>query len=328
MLVVVRHGQSLANLDNQFCGWQNSPLADAGIRDAYEAAEKIKEELARLRVNIDVCFTSILERAVHTSEIMMSVLLGDDYVLSQRDDVKIYREEGIVECHRWFSRDTGACTEGSEGFEICKCVHPSSTVIEQEGSFPLDQACAGGIKLFHCWRLNERMYGELQERNRIECVNHYGRERIEKWRRDYYVRPPPMSRDDPRHPIHHPVYRRYSGEENVPNCENLEDVEIRLSLLFENVIVPLLKQGKNVLVSCHGSTTRAIVKLMEGISVEDIVKLNIPNGVPLVYHVTNNNDKLSVRSKYYLEDEETLLLKQQAIANQIDPMHHKPTANT
>jgi 2,3-bisphosphoglycerate-dependent phosphoglycerate mutase len=139
------------------------------------------------------------------------------------------------------------------------------------------------------WRLNERHYGWLQGKNRDEMRKKFGCEQVEKWRRGYEVKPPTKDKA---------VYKYEEvGGENIPSTESLKDTEERLMPYWNEKIAPEIKKGKRVIISAHGNSIRALIKNIEGLSGDEIVKVEIPIGIPLVYEL---NDDLKPVDKYYL----------------------------
>lgn len=162
------------------------------------------------------------------------------------------------------------------------------------------------------YRLNERHYGALQGLNKAETAEKYGEEQVLIWRRSYNVPPPALTKDDPRYPGKDP---RYAGlpEKDVPLTESLELTVKRFVPYWENTIVPSVKEGKRVIVAAHGNSLRALVKYLDNVSEEEIVKLNIPTGVPLVYEL---DDELKPIKHYYLGDQEKINAAINAVAKQ------------
>lgn len=148
------------------------------------------------------------------------------------------------------------------------------------------------------WRLNERHYGALQGLNKSEIIAHYGAEQVHRWRRNFAIRPPAMSFNDPRLPYHDPRYANVAAS-YLPNTESLEDTMKRSIQCWDELIVPGLQEGKRTLVVAHHNTLRALMKKLENISDEEIVELNIPTGKPLIYEF---DDNLHVMARYFLED--------------------------
>ncbi|MDO4768777.1 MAG: 2,3-diphosphoglycerate-dependent phosphoglycerate mutase [Brachymonas sp.] len=165
----------------------------------------------------------------------------------------------------------------------------------------------------HChWQLNERHYGALQGLNKSEVAKKYGDEQVLIWRRSYDTPPPALQADDPRSERGD---RRYAdlAPEQVPLTECLKDTVARVMPVWNDAIAPDLKAGKRVLLVAHGNSIRALVKYLDGISEQDIVGLNIPNGIPLVYEL---DEQLKPISHRYLGDAAAIEAAAQAVANQ------------
>ena len=148
------------------------------------------------------------------------------------------------------------------------------------------------------WRLNERHYGALQGLNKAETARQYGEKQVHLWRRSYDICPPELEQDDKRHPRYESKYIKIKKSE-LPSGECLKDTLNRVMPLWENDIVPKIFSGHEILLVAHGNSIRAIVKILEKLSNEEIIDINIPTGVPLVYELSN---KLTPLNKYYLGD--------------------------
>lgn len=241
-LILLRHGQSTWNLDNRFTGWVDVELTDRGREEARAAAEMLKEE----GILPDVVHTSLLKRAIHTTN---AVLDGVD--------------------RHW-------------------------------------------VPVRRTWRLNERHYGALQGLNKKETVDKYGDETVLQWRRSFDVPPPVLDFDDERHPRHDARYRDLPAEV-LPAGECLANVIDRMLPYWYDSIVPDLLAGRTVLVGAHGNSLRALLKHLEGVNDEDILKVNIPTGLPRYYEL---NDDFSVKSVRYLGSAEDAAKRAQEVANQ------------
>ena len=162
------------------------------------------------------------------------------------------------------------------------------------------------------WRLNERHYGALQGLNKAETTAKFGEQQVLLWRRSYDVRPPALDKSDNRYPGNDP---RYKGlpEKYLPLTECLRDVVARFLPYWNETIAPAVKSGQNVIIVAHGNSLRALVMYLDQISDKEILELNIPTGIPLVYELDNN---LRPLKHYYLGDEETVNQAVQAVANQ------------
>jgi len=239
-LVLLRHGQSVWNLENRFTGWVDVDLSERGIREAREAGQILKAE----GYSFDVAITSYLKRSIRTLWLVLE--------------------------------------------EIDQMYLPVETD----------------------WRLNERHYGALQGLNKKEMVKQHGEEQVYKWRRGYAVQPPPLAKDDPEHPSHDP---RYRDLQDPPGTESLADTLQRVTAWWEESAVAKLHANQRLLVVAHGNSLRALVKYLDNVSDEEIMKLNIPTGIPLVYEL---DDQLKPVNHYYLGDPEKLQSAVQEVANQ------------
>lgn len=140
------------------------------------------------------------------------------------------------------------------------------------------------VPLSRSWRMNERHYGALQGLNKKEMTKEYGKDQVHAWRRGYEVRPPPLDPSDPRHPRFDPRYRQVEAS-LLPSSESLHDTLTRVLPYWKEEILPRVQEGKQVLVSAHGNSLRALVKHLDGLSDEEIPELNIPTGIPLIYEI-------------------------------------------
>ena len=216
-LVLVRHGQSMWNLENKFTGWTDVELSEQGIQEAKEAGKILKEKGFRF----DLAFTSVLKRAEHTLDLILKEM-------------------------------------GEENIEIKRN-----------------------------WRLNERHYGALQGLNKDETKEKYGAEQVLLWRRSTDVRPPELDVTDPRYPGNDPKYKDLT-EDELPKTENLIDTIKRVTQYWNSDIEKSLKEGKNVIIVAHGNSLRGLMKYLDNISDEDIIKLEIQTGNPICYELDDN----------------------------------------
>jgi 2,3-bisphosphoglycerate-dependent phosphoglycerate mutase len=241
-LVLLRHGESIWNLENRFTGWTDVDLSPKGVEEAHTAARLLNEG----GYTFDVAYTSLLKRAIRTLWITMD---GMDLM--------------------W-------------------------------------------IPVHRSWRLNERHYGALQGLNKAETAAQYGDEQVLVWRRSYSIPPPALARDDERHPGRD---RRYAGlaSEEIPLAESLQDTVARFLPYWHETVVPALRNRQRVLIAAHGNSLRALVKHLDGVSDEEIVGLNIPTGIPLVYEL---DDNLKPLAHYYLGDPEAARKAAEAVARQ------------
>jgi 2,3-bisphosphoglycerate-dependent phosphoglycerate mutase len=239
-LILCRHGQSDWNLKNLFTGWTDVDLTDKGRKEAVEAGRVVSE----LDYSIDIAFTSVLARAIHTLWLM------------------------------------------------------------------LDELDRVWIPVVRDWRLNERHYGALQGLNKGETAAKYGEEQVHIWRRSYDITPPPLELDDKRHPSHDV---RYAGIDNLPATESLATTLERVLPCWNELIVPELKDGKNVLIAAHGNSLRALVKMLDEVSEDEITGFNIPTGIPIAYEL---DDELKPLSRNFLGDPDVVAAATAAVANQ------------
>lgn len=162
------------------------------------------------------------------------------------------------------------------------------------------------------WRLNERMYGALQGLNKAETAARHGEAQVKLWRRSYDVPPPPLTPDDPRYPGRDPRYARLKREE-IPLTESLKDTVARFLPYWHEAIAPAVRRGERVLISAHGNSLRALVKYLDEVPESEIVELNIPTGIPLVYEL---DEALRPIRHFYLAGEAEVQAAIQAVANQ------------
>ncbi len=169
------------------------------------------------------------------------------------------------------------------------------------------------IPVHNSWRLNERHYGALQGLNKAETAAKHGMEQTQIWRRSYDVPPPPLSFDDPRHPRFDPRYRKLPPHV-LPATESLKDTVERFLPYWHEHISPVLRAGERVIIVAHGNSLRALVKYLDRISDQEIVGLNIPTGIPLVYEL---DEDLRPLRHYYLGDPEAVAKATAAVAGQL-----------
>lgn len=242
LLVLLRHGQSEWNLSNQFTGWTDVGLTEAGETEARAAGRLLVEE----GLKPDVMFTSVLKRAIDTADLA------------------------------------------------------------------LEEAGWTGIPTKRDWRLNERHYGDLQGLNKKETAERHGDEQVLIWRRSYDVPPPAIDPDDERHPSHDPLYADIDPAV-LPGTEALSNVVDRMLPYWFEEIVPELEAGKTVLIVAHGNSLRALVKHLDGLSNEEVIELNIPTGIPLLYELDGDLKPISSR---YLGDPEAAAAAAEAVSKQ------------
>lgn len=231
-VVLLRHGESIWNLENRFTGWTDVGLSQKGVKEAHLAAQWLKKE----NFVFDIAYTSVLKRAIQTLWIVL-------------EDMDMM----------W-------------------------------------------IPVLNSWRLNERHYGSLQGLNKMEMVEKYGNEQVLIWRRSYDTQPPALTKDDSRFPGKDPRYKGLDDSQ-VPLTECLKDTVARFLPYWHEMIAPVIKQGKRVIVAAHGNSLRALVKYLDNVSEADIVSLNIPTGIPLIYELDQD---LKPIKHYYLGDPEII----------------------
>ena len=226
-LVLVRHGQSMWNLENRFTGWTDVELSEQGIKEAKEAGKVLKEK----GYGFDVAYTSVLKRANDT--------LG--YILEELGEQDI----------------------------------------------PVKKS----------WRLNERHYGALQGLNKDETKEKYGEEQVLLWRRSTDVRPPALSKDDERYPGNDSKYSELK-ENELPTTENLIDTIERVMVYWDSDIVKDLAAGKRVIIAAHGNSLRGLIKYLDNMTDEEVIKLELQTGNPICYEL---DDNLRPIRHYYLK---------------------------
>ncbi len=168
------------------------------------------------------------------------------------------------------------------------------------------------IPVIKSWKLNERSYGALQGLNKAETAAKHGDEQVKIWRRSYDIAPPALEANDERAPHNQLMYKDIDRNE-LPYTESLKDTVARFVPYFEEAIAPEIKKGKNVIIAAHGNSLRALVKYLDNVSEKDILELNIPTGVPLVYELDSN---LKPIKHYYLGDQDAIAKAMQSVANQ------------
>jgi 2,3-bisphosphoglycerate-dependent phosphoglycerate mutase len=176
----------------------------------------------------------------------------------------------------------------------------------------LDEMDLLWIPIVRDWRLNERHYGGLQGLNKAETAAKYGEQQVKIWRRSYDIPPPPLETSDPRFPGHDRRYANLTPAE-LPKTECLKDTVARFLPMWHEVIAPTIKSGKRVMIAAHGNSLRALVKYLDNISEGEIIELNIPTGIPLVYEL---DDNLKPIKHYYLGDQAAIAAAMNAVANQ------------
>lgn len=185
-----------------------------------------------------------------------------------------------------------------------RAIKTANTVLEE-----MDQLW---LPVIRSWRLNERHYGSLQGLNKSETAEKFGEDQVKIWRRAYDTPPPPLEPTDERFPGHDPRYAKL-GSSALPLTECLKDTVDRFLPLWEDSIAPAIKNGQRVVIAAHGNSLRALVKFLDNVDDADIVELNIPTGMPLVYELDEN---LNPIKSYYLGDPEKVKAAMEAVAAQ------------
>jgi len=225
-IVLIRHGQSIFNLENRFTGWTDVDLSDKGLEEAREAGKILKAN----GFEFNIAYTSVLKRAIRTLWLIL-------------------HEMDLM----W-------------------------------------------IPVHKTWKLNERHYGALQGLNKKDTADKYGEQQVHEWRRSVDVRPPALTKDDPRYAGNEYKYHTLTDDE-IPLTENLADTEKRVLKEWQDQIVPQLQNNKKIIIAAHGNTLRALVQYLDDVSGDGIASLNIPTGTPLVYEL---DDNLKPIRHYYL----------------------------
>ncbi len=176
----------------------------------------------------------------------------------------------------------------------------------------LDEMDLMWLPMVHSWRLNERHYGALQGLNKAETAAQYGDEQVLIWRRSFDITPNALTPDDPRASFNDPRYARLKREE-IPLTECLKDTVARVMPIWDESIAPAIRSGKRILISAHGNSLRALIKMLDGVSDTDIVGVSIPNGQPLIYELDAN---LKPLRSYYLGDAAAIEAALKAVASQ------------
>ncbi len=222
-----------------------------------------------------------------------------------------WHDVDLTELGRAEARDAGQLMN-AEKFEFDLAYTSVLTRAIRTLDIVLDEMSSLWLPVEKAWQLNERHYGALQGLNKAETAAEHGEAQVKIWRRSYDIPPPPLTLEDPQHPSHD---RRYAGlaPRLLPVGESLKDTVARFLPYWHSEIAPQIQAGKRVLITAHGNSLRALVKYLENVSEQDILELNIPTGVPLVYKL---NAELRPLTKFYLGDQEAIARKAQAVANQ------------
>lgn len=225
-LVLVRHGQSMWNLQNKFTGWTDVELSPLGIEEAKNAGKILKDN----NFTFDLAYTSVLKRAEDTLK----------YILDEMEE---------------------------------------------------------NIEIRRSWRLNERLYGALQGLNKDETREKYGEEQVQLWRRSADVKPPALSENDERYPGNDIKYKDVN-KEYLPKTEKLLDTIDRVVIYWKEEIMKELLNNKKVIVVAHGNSLRGLIKYLDNLTNEEIIKVEVPTGIPLIYEL---DDNLKPIKSYYLK---------------------------
>ncbi len=200
--------------------------------------------------------------------------------------------------------------EAGYDFDICYTSYLKRAIHTLQ--FALDSMDRAWLPVVKSWKLNERHYGALQGLNKAETAAKYGEDQVKIWRRSFDVKPPALDADDERNASKQAAYRDVDPA-LLPAHESLETTIERVVPYFEEVIKKDMLAGKRVIIAAHGNSLRALVKYFDNLSNDEIIGVNIPTGVPLVYEFDENFNTLK---HYYLGDQEAIAAKMQAVANQ------------
>ncbi len=179
-------------------------------------------------------------------------------------------------------------------------------------NYALDQMDLAWLPVVKTWKLNERHYGALQGLNKAETAEKYGEDQVKIWRRSFDIRPPRLDEEDAQNPQNQKQYREFKKAQ-LPLCESLKDTIDRVIPYFNEVIKKDMLAGKRVLIAAHGNSIRSLVKYLDNLSEQEIIEVNIPTGVPLVYEF---DPEFKVINKYYLGDQEAVKAQMEQVARQ------------
>ena len=200
----------------------------------------------------------------------------------------------------------------AEGYDFDVCFTSYLKRAIHTLNITLDEMDRAWLPVYKSWKLNERHYGALQGLNKAETAEKYGEEQVKIWRRSFNIKPPALEESDERSALNQPMYRDVD-KALLPAHESLETTIERAVPYFNEVIKPDMLAGKRVIIAAHGNSLRALVKYFDNISDDDIIGVNIPTAVPLVYEF---DDSFRAVKHYYLGDQEAIAAKMQAVANQ------------
>ena len=203
-----------------------------------------------------------------------------------------------------------ALKEAGFDFDLCYTSYLKRAI--HTLNFVLSEMDREWLPVTKTWKLNERHYGALQGLNKAETAEKYGEEKVKIWRRSFDVQPPALDPTDDRNPALQEAYRNENKDE-LPLAESLKDTIARAVPYYEQEILPQMKAGKRVIIAAHGNSLRALVKYFENLTDEEIIGVNIPTGVPLVYTFDDNGKFIC---KEYLGDQATIEAKMAAVAKQ------------
>lgn len=215
-------------------------------------------------------------------------------------------EKGIIEAN-----EAGfLLKENNFDFDVCYCSYLKRAI--NTLNIVLERMDRQWLPVIKTWKLNERHYGALQGLNKAETAEKYGEEQVKLWRRSFDVPPPALDKDDKRCPHNQAPYRNVDKSE-LPYNESLKDTIERVIPYYEEVIKKDMLDGKRVLITAHGNSLRALVKYLDNLTDEEIISVNIPTGIPLVYEFDYN---FKVTNKYYLGNQDEINAKINSVANQ------------
>lgn len=215
-------------------------------------------------------------------------------------------EKGIIEAN-----EAGfLLKENNFDFDVCYCSYLKRAI--NTLNIVLERMDRQWLPVIKTWKLNERHYGALQGLNKAETAEKYGEEQVKLWRRSFDVPPPALDKDDKRCPHNQAPYRNVDKSE-LPYNESLKDTIKRVIPYYEEVIKKDMLDGKRVLITAHGNSLRALVKYLDNLTDEEIISVNIPTGIPLVYEF---DDNFKVTNKYYLGNQDEINAKINSVANQ------------
>lgn len=242
-LLIVRHGESVFNALNKFCGWIDAELSPHGKEEAQRCGKILAE---RMGTKPGYIYTSRLQRSQQTQKLASEVAGWSDVPVEPR------------------------------------------------------------------WEMNERMYGDLQDKNKTEVAEKFGADQLKIWRRSYSTPPPPMDRSNPAHPCHSPLYADLDPAV-IPDAESLELCSLRVMKFYNTVVLEKFKEVSTIAMFAHGNSLRALVQKLEGLTNEAVIELNIPTACP--YLITFDDDMKFQEAKYLMDEAEVKALVE-AVANQ------------